>query len=281
MVDQPEINGRRAVRPALITALTLALALVSVGAFAETGTSGGNVDDKAQQLQAQLQSTRDLLQAKGMDPTVRELGVRIESVEKAVALAHDDLVRVPTKVQEAIGGLKEFIEERVSGNDRVSAEKFSGIAVQFRERDERAAQLAIQQKDAADKLAKAGADNIAAALISQKETADKTEKNVLESLSQDRTLLRSEIATLIVQINDLKSRLDRSEGQNNGTSPVVASLNATLSDLRSRLDSGEGKSKGAGDVWGYIIGGGGLLIAAMAFMFSMFNRPTSRPHTLV
>ena len=249
MVDQPEINGRRAVRPALITAIAFALMLASSGAFAQTG----NVDDKAQELQRQLQATRDLLQAKGMEPTVRELATRIESVEKAVALAHDDLVRVPTNVDKAIGGLKEFLDERISANDRVGFEKFRGIAVQFTERDERAAQLVVQQKDAADKLAKASADNIAAALLAQKDTADKSEKSILISLAEQKTLLQADIGA----------------------------LNGTINDLKSRIDRGEGQSKGTSDVWGYIVGVGGLILALVALMFSVFNSPTARPSTFV
>jgi hypothetical protein len=210
-------------------AVIIALALLfSTRSFAQ--------DDKASQLQAQYANggngRSDAIPRTGFsDPTSLttqqldraivdlrvELSTRIESLEKAVALAHDDLVRVPTTVDKAVGALKDLLEERIDKNEKVSFEKFVGVNSQFVERDKRADLLSAEQKDAGDKLSAQNAANIAAALIGQKDTADKSEKALLDAIAQQRQLSQSEFTSINTQINDLKSRLDKSEGHVTGT----------------------------------------------------------------
>ena len=55
----------------------------------------------------------------------------------------------------------------------------------------------------------------------------------------------------------IESLAQRSEAANKAT-------NEKIDRMTSRLDLGEGKSKGAGDLWGYLVGVGGLIIAALA-----------------
>jgi len=49
------------------------------------------------------------------------------------------------------------------------------------------------------------------------------------------------------------------------TEAANKTTNEKIDRLTSRTDTGEGKSKGAGDLWGYLVGFIGVLIAAAAF----------------
>ena len=69
---------------------------------------------------------------------------------------------------------------------------------------------------------------IAAALQAQKEAVneqnrasseaiDKSNKQTAEAIAQLQTLFQSNISSLTTQVNDLKSRVDRTEGHSGGT----------------------------------------------------------------
>src|ERR1700738_2861976 len=133
------------------------------------------------------------------DPTVRTVeqlqrevsalkelhGVRLEAMDKAIQVAHDDLVRVPTDVQKAVGSLKDVLQETFKIHDekfqstqQLAAEKFAGIQKQFDERDVRTEQSATATKIAVD-----------AALQAQKEAAG------AQNESNAAAIAKSEAAT--------------------------------------------------------------------------------------
>lgn len=179
---------------------------------------------------------------------------RIAGIEKGVEVFHADLVRVPTLLDRSVLGLREIIETRLDGMDKaiellqVTTNKmpsivkndvtqlrelheekfksvearivvqFDGIATQFGERDKRTEQLSLADKTA-----------IAAALQAQKEAAGaqnesnaaanvKMETNFSKLIEQGHTLLLEVRRSTEAQINDLKSRLDKGEGQAKGAS---------------------------------------------------------------
>jgi hypothetical protein len=137
---------------------------------------------------------------------------RIKGIEHGIELFQADLVRVPTAVDRAIGGLRELVEAKIEKNSAVSIERFLRIDAAFTERDKRAEQLALASSTA-----------IAAALQAQKEAAGEVQKSsaaaiaksenaTSESIKQLQTLFQTSQAGLSTQILDVKSRLDKGEG---------------------------------------------------------------------
>jgi hypothetical protein len=49
----------------------------------------------------------------------------------------------------------------------------------------------------------------------------------------------------------------------------IANIKEILNGLKTRLDSGEGRSKGLGDVWGYVVGLIGIIVAVASVAFHL------------
>lgn len=69
--------------------------------------------------------------------------------------------------------------------------------------------------------------------------------------------------------NDTRDKIEESltkqiDALNNKTEAANKATNEKIDRLTSRLDTGEGKSKGAGDLWGYLFGLAGVLVAVAA-----------------
>jgi hypothetical protein len=143
----------------------------------------------------------------------------------------------------AVGQLHTLIAAEIKILSNVTEVRFGSIETQFSERDKRTEQLSLADKTA-----------IAAALQAQKEAAGaqnesnaasvtKQEAAFTKLLDQNQTLFQTAMSALTTQLNDVKSRLDK----------------------------GEGHSKGAGDLWGYVAGAVGLLIAFGTLLAMSFH----------
>jgi type VI protein secretion system component VasA len=141
---------------------------------------------------------------------------RLDAIDTAVKVAHDNLVRVPTETDKAIQHLREVFEER---NETIR-EKFSGVQVQFKERDVRVEQTARASKEALD-----------AALQAAKEAVGKQNDSFVTSIAKSEGATSKQIEQLGVQINtmtgansakvdDLKERIQRLEGEDRGSKAV-------------------------------------------------------------
>lgn len=184
----------------------------------------------------------------------------IERVDKAVDVAHADLVRVPTEVQKAISGLKDvheekfttfehrfsdrakFIDQRLDDNYRIADEKFNSVEKQFKERDTRVEQTARDTKLAVD-----------AALQAAEKAVSKSETSTVKQIDQQALTITNANRSLDDKINDLKDRITRIEGQ------ALGAL------------SQKGETK---DNWGYIAGGVGLLITIITIVIAFMKYKT-------
>lgn len=137
---------------------------------------------------------------------VKELfEARISAVEKAIEVAHQDLVRVPTEVEKAVQTLKELHDE-----------KFDSVKQQFAERDVRVEQSARDTKTAVDAALAAqekavGKQNEAFTVATQK-----SDDQFTKQIDQQGELLRTEVRGMQVQLNELKDRMNRGEGRGEG-----------------------------------------------------------------
>lgn len=159
----------------------------------------------------------------------------------------DPTLLTTENLRREIANLKDLLEAKVKGNHdlivselrtqtSVTEERFKSIAIQFEERDRRTEQLSIADKTA-----------IAAALQAQKEAAGATNESNAVALAK----MENNFTGLIAQGQTLLQT-------------VTENLRRDLSDVKTRLDTREGQSKGIGDVFGWVVGAVGLLIALAA-----------------
>lgn len=144
---------------------------------------------------------------------------RVESVEKAVDVAHQNLVRVPTDVDKSIGHVRELMTERfqtVTKEFLVHLEKFASVQTQFVERDTRTEQMAKDTKVAIDAALMAAEK----AVGKQQEASDraiaKQEGATTKQLEAITSLIANNNKALDDKINDLKERFAAAAGAGSG-----------------------------------------------------------------
>lgn len=152
---------------------------------------------------------------------------RVGAIEKAVEVAHANLVRVPTEVDKAVGHLSALISEKLA----IHAEKFSSVQTQFQERDIRTEQTARDSKVAVD-----------AALQAAKEAVGKQQE------ASDRAIAKSE-AAVTKQIDQIVVLIQTNN----------VSTDGKIIDLKERLTLWAGKSEGLSAGWAILIGVVGII----------------------
>lgn len=179
------------------------------------------------------------------DQLRREIGAlreiitaRLDGNERFV----DTLKEAVEHRQEAIDtsalALRELMMSEINKLALVTEEKFSGVSNQFIERDKRTDQLTVAAQTAVTAAFAAQKEAVSEQNKSNSLAINKSEQATAESLRQLQTLF----------ISDSKATNDK------------------IDDLKSRLDRGEGKTTGHSDIWGVIVGIGGLVLAAIAII---------------
>lgn len=185
--------------------------------------------------------------------------IHINRIDAAVQLAHEDLVRVPTDVQKAVGALKELHEQKfatfrkdlenlekfflseLAGEHNLKEEKFNKVEQRFqlletqRAEQKQDTKLAVDAAFAASKEAVREQNNANTVAISKSEATTQKQIDQIEQLS--------------------------TSGRN--------ALAEQIADIKDRLTRMEGNSSGKKDFWGYIIGGIGLIGGLLAIFYSL------------
>jgi hypothetical protein len=125
-------------------------------------------------------------------------GTKFDAFEKAIEVAHQDMVRVPTEVQKQVGSLKELHDE-----------KFKGIATRFDERDARTKEVAELNQKAID-----------AALQAAKEAVAKSEAATTKQIDSLGTLIATTAKTSDDKIAAVKENVTIIESRANGGNAV-------------------------------------------------------------
>lgn len=140
------------------------------------------------------------------------LFTRQESTDKAIAVAHDDMVRWPTDLDKAVGTLRDLHEEKlkhlltiISEHAALRTERFASIQRQFEDWDRRTDLALESQKQLAAQ------QNISAGQATAKSEASFTKQ--IESLGQ---LVHTKADAANAKSDDLKERMDRIEGKGAG-----------------------------------------------------------------
>jgi hypothetical protein len=174
-----------------------------------------------QQLWREISALKELLETK------------IDAIETAVKVAHDDLVRVPTEVQKQVGSLKELHDE-----------KFRGIEERFRESDSRTQVIAELNQKAIDAALQAAKEIVGVQTQAGNEAIAKSEASTTKQIDSQGVLISTTAKTL---------------------DDKIAAVKETVTTIEARTTGGNA-------AWAWVIASGGLLIGVAAIIISVLNR---------
>lgn len=156
---------------------------------------------------------------------LKELFVtRLEAMDKGIVLLQAFADKSPTTAA---------VAQSVESLEKLHAEKFKSIETQFKERDVRTEQMA-KVSDLA----------VNAAFAAAKEAVGEQNKSNALSIAKSEAATAKQIDGILASITTATKTSDDK-----------------FSDLKDRLQALESQKKGAGDLLGYIIGIGGVLVA--------------------
>ena len=161
-----------------------------------------------------------------------ELMPRINSIEKAVEVAHDDLVRVPTEVQKAIMSLSSVVEKEIRGDKQLYMEKFNAISETVKVLKDTINDRFTQNDQNTEKAFNAAKQAVAERDASNAKSADKSEANLTKIISA----LDDNVKTLAANTEG-QIRLNKGN-----TDDKISDMKDRMASLENRITGGEGKS---------------------------------------
>jgi hypothetical protein len=157
---------------------------------------------------------------------------RLGAMDKAVILLQSANSQTPEKISDAVSQLREIHEE-----------KFSSVAVQFKERDTRSEQTAKDAKVAID-----------AALQAQKEAVGEQNKSNAAAISKSETAFMKQIEQQAALIAAVQKGSDEK-----------------INDAKERITVMESQKKGGSDAWALVAAGIGGIIAFLSVMVAIIT----------
>lgn len=149
------------------------------------------------------------------------LQTRLDGMDKAIRLLQDTADRLPIRIDEKIASLSDVHEE-----------KFRSIAVQFVERDVRTEQTSRDSKVAVDAALQAAKEAVAEQNRSSALAISKSEAGTVKQIDQQGLLIQTATSALDGKITDVKERLTRIEGVDQGALRVTT---ATVQEKQSSV----------------------------------------------
>ena len=162
---------------------------------------------------------------------------RLDSMQQATALLQSKADKLPSEVDVKIAGLKELFTEKFRGQESL----FSGINLQFKERDERVAQLSLANTAAINAALQAQKEQFAQQNSSFDKATQKAEAAFNEQIKQMAALIQTEtraldgkisIGTKVAdeKISTINERLTRVEAMKAGVNEAQgdANMSSTL-----------------------------------------------------
>jgi hypothetical protein len=165
--------------------------------------SDTNGDDGQRMLMSDPSSLTTAQLLREISSLEKLLTQRLDAVDKAIVVAHENLVRVPTDVDKQVAHLKETMDRKLETH----LEKFTSVQTQFAERDTRTEQTQKDSKVAVDAALQAAKE----AVGKQQEASDraiaKQEAATSKQIEAITLLISSNNRALDDKINDIKERL--------------------------------------------------------------------------
>jgi hypothetical protein len=181
---------------------------------------------------------------------------RIVAVEQGIQIAHENLVRVPTDYDKAIGHLREVFDERVATLNQ----KFANIDTQFEERDTRVEQTRASAKEALDAALQAAKEAVGKQNDAFSTAINKLELTIGKQIENVVLLQNTAVEALNGKLDDVKERLGR-------TDTTVAAQQAALLARGEVVASVKGTSNLAAN-WFGVIAGAILAIVGIASLLT-------------
>jgi hypothetical protein len=172
--------------------------------------------------------------------------VRLGEMDKAVSLAAQQMNKMSAAdaaerkelradVERQMTALREFIMSQIENNRGVTAERLEAINIRFAERDKRA-KLAAEE----------GRMSLAAALAAAKEAVSEQNKANVQAVAKSEVATQKQIDAIMQlmttsnksiedKIADIKTRLDRGEGRDTGSSHAQADRRLDIGSLLQAL----------------------------------------------
>jgi len=187
--------------------------------------------------------------------------IRLENVENVLKGAHEDLVRVPTDVQKQVGALKELMECKIDGSDKLKHEKFENIHTRLdaienarvEHKSDTATQVEAALKAAKEAVTEQNTSNLLA--INKSETA------TTKQIDQQGMLIAQMVKNFDEKINDLKNKQISTDGQ----IAAMESLKGQVVALMAGSSENRGKTSGMEKMWGWIMAGVMAILSAIAY----------------
>ena len=195
-----------------------------------------------QALYREINQVQTLLHSE-MEGLSGRLDARITSVDHGLDRLRLIIDREPELTNQLVNNLKSIHEE-----------KLSSIQVQFIERDVRTEQTSRDSKVAVD-----------AALQAAKEAVEKQNASSALAIAKSESATTKQIDTQGILITTATTSL------NERIDAASATMNSKIDDLKDRLNRMEGGQTGVHQVWGYIIGIAGTMVALIALLFNLLR----------
>ena len=195
-----------------------------------------------QALYREINQVQALLHSE-MEGLSGRLDARITSVDHGLDRIRLLVDREPEVTTQLVNNLKSIHEE-----------KLSSIQVQFIERDVRTEQTSRDSKVAVD-----------AALQAAKEAVEKQNASSALAIAKSESATTKQIDTQGILITTATTSL------NERIDAASATMNSKIDDLKDRLNRMEGGQSGGHQVWGYIIGIAGTMVALVALLFNLLR----------
>ena len=137
---------------------------------------------------------------------------RLDGMDKASAVLHEDMVRVPTLLDREIHSARTLMEAKLQNIFDVMQEKFARVDVLFVEGDKRTQQLSTANALALAAALQAAKEAVAEQNRSNTTAIAKSETAVSEQIKQMQISFETGLRSTNEKIDDIKSRLDKGEG---------------------------------------------------------------------
>lgn len=177
--------------------------------------------------------------------TIREISAlkelvfsRLDAIEKATAVAHDDMVRFPTDIQKAVHAARELLESRIRLKDEKIKwlDRIYGLEVaHLKEKFEMVERYRIEQKSdtrtAVDDALKAAKELVFQQNQSNAAATLKTELTFSKLIDQQAQVSQTTTNNFNQRIADIKESQSKSEGKGAGATQlwliIIALIGAT------------------------------------------------------
>lgn len=184
-----------------------------------------------QQLLREITSLRELNEVQ-LGSLTEKFTTRLDGMDLATKLLSETVNRTPTQIQSEITHVRELIEEKFLSMTKVSDERLAGIALQFAERDVRTDQAATASASALAAALQAAKEAVFEQAQAAAKAAEKTELSFTKQIDQIQLQIKTIGDGFSDRIGELKERIDRGEGGQQGTLAAHAEVreNKTLAN---------------------------------------------------